>query len=84
MSGRADGSLRSQRLKPLSTGHRPVQGGQQDNSAAILNLAKSMQANVVFPLPNLVMVGCRVAATEAGIAASSGPSGGPTSVITYA
>jgi RHS repeat-associated protein len=59
-------------------------GDNKDNSAAILNLAKSMQANVVFPLPNLGNGGdAGVAATEAGIAASSGPSGGPTSVITY-
>jgi RHS repeat-associated protein len=56
----------------------------KENSAAILDFARSIQANVVFPKPSIFTTADEGdAATEAGIAASSGPLGGPSSVFAY-
>jgi RHS repeat-associated protein len=68
-------------------------GDNPTNSKAILEFAQKIGANVVFPLPGSVSGFVEDAAdwysavgvsdTAAAIQASSGPIGGPTSVITF-
>lgn len=68
-------------------------GDNPQNSKAILDFAHQIGANVVFPSPSMLpgvandLLGTYssegISATEQGILASSGPDGGPTSVITF-